>query len=257
MMTAAMTAIEPREDGRTATHRCMTGGRPGLNAKLLAGPRALEVVGLDWALVDDIAAAHRRAHGPRLSHPYLGDRIMPSSSVNRRQRHRKPASGGFHTPVLSKPARSYRCSRDQLDVAYWAMSRRPRPGARMAAVRWSPAVRAAHVRFPAVSAASPSAADMAATWPGRQYLTRSRRQVVRSSERCGADGAISKSGGREQIGGLSIVHLVVPRSAPTALRGRPGYRSLWLASSGWSATSRRSKPTTSTLPSCAHGARTT
>ena len=30
----AMTAIEPREDGRTATHRCMTGGRPGFERDL-------------------------------------------------------------------------------------------------------------------------------------------------------------------------------------------------------------------------------
>ena len=69
----------------------------------MADARALEVVGLDLALVDDIAADDRRAHGPRLSHPQLGDRIMPLS-VNLRQRHSERPAGCFHTAVLSKPS---------------------------------------------------------------------------------------------------------------------------------------------------------
>jgi hypothetical protein len=52
-----------------------------------------------------------------------------------------------------------------------AMGRHPAPVPGMTAVRRNPAVRAGYVCFPAISAASPSAADTAVRWPGGQYLT--------------------------------------------------------------------------------------
>jgi hypothetical protein len=50
---------------------------------------------------------------------------------------------------------------------------RPTPVPGTAAVRCAPAVSAVVVRSSRFSAASPTTADMAARWPGRQYLTRS------------------------------------------------------------------------------------
>ena len=52
-----------------------------------------------------------------------------------------------------------------------AMGRHPRPVPGMTAVRRNPAVGTAYVRFHALSAGSPSAADTPVRWPGGQYLT--------------------------------------------------------------------------------------
>jgi hypothetical protein len=62
-----------------------------------------------------------------------------------------------------------------------AMGRHPATMPSTTAVRRS---RAAYVGFPAVSAASPGAADMAARWPERQYLDpiRTSRSPVRGAE---------------------------------------------------------------------------
>jgi hypothetical protein len=71
-------------------------------------------------------------------------------------------------PTLRRPGR---CSTSSVDFRSWAMGRHPAPVPDTAAVRRKPAVRTTNVRFHALSADSPSAADMGARWPGRQHLT--------------------------------------------------------------------------------------